>query len=62
MGPKVKAACEFVEHGGGFAAIGSIDDAPALLASTAGTTVTPTPVDLAGAGAGAASDRTESAP
>jgi carbamate kinase len=46
MGPKVKAACEFVEHGGGFAAIGSIDDAPALLAGTAGTTVTPAPADL----------------
>jgi hypothetical protein len=32
MGPKVKAACQFVERGGEFAAIGSIDDAPALLA------------------------------
>ena len=50
MGPKVRAACQFVEHGGGFAAIGSIDDAPALLAGKAGTTVTPTPADLAGVG------------
>jgi carbamate kinase len=49
MGPKVRAACLFVEHGGGFAAIGSIDDAPALLAGSAGTTVMPTPADLAAA-------------
>jgi carbamate kinase len=39
MGPKVKAACRFVEHGGEFAAIGSIDDATALLSGHAGTTV-----------------------
>ena len=51
MGPKVRAACEFVERTGGFAAIGSIDDAPALLAGTAGTTITPTPADVAGFGA-----------
>jgi len=47
MGPKVKAACQFVEGGGGFAAIGSIDDAAALLAGTAGTTVMRGPADLA---------------
>jgi len=47
MGPKVRAACEFVEHGGELAASGSIDDAPALLAGTAGTRVMPTPADLA---------------
>jgi carbamate kinase len=40
MGPKVRAACEFVERTGGFAAIGSIDDAEALLARSAGTYVT----------------------
>jgi carbamate kinase len=40
MGPKVTAACEFVERTGGVAAIGSIDDAPALLDGTAGTSVT----------------------
>jgi carbamate kinase len=51
MGPKVKAACQFVERGAGFAAIGSIDDAPALLTGKAGTMVTPTPADLAGVGA-----------
>jgi carbamate kinase len=39
MGPKVSAACEFVQHSGGFAAIGSIDDAEALLGGTAGTCV-----------------------
>ena len=39
MGPKVKAACEFVEECGGFAAIGSIEDAPALLGGDAGTIV-----------------------
>jgi carbamate kinase len=60
MGPKVKAACEFAEHGG-FAAIGSIDDAAALLAGTAGTMVTPTPADLADGAAVAASDRAQSA-
>jgi carbamate kinase len=47
MGPKVRAACRFVEHGGEYAAIGSIDDATALLAGTAGTSVMPTPADLA---------------
>jgi carbamate kinase len=52
MGPKVSAACQFVQHGGEFASIGSIDDAPALLAGTAGTTVVPTPTELAGASAG----------
>ena len=31
MGPKVAAACNFVQGGGAFAAIGSIDDAPDLL-------------------------------
>jgi carbamate kinase len=40
MGPKVTAACEFVERTGGLAAIGSIDDAQALLDGTAGTSVT----------------------
>jgi carbamate kinase len=49
MGPKVRAACQFVQQTGGFAAIGSIDDAPALLAGTAGTSVTLDPARLAGA-------------
>ena len=39
MGPKVRAACSFVEQTGGFAAIGSITDTPALLRGEAGTVV-----------------------
>jgi carbamate kinase len=40
MGPKVKAACSFVEETGGLAVIGSIVDTPALLRGEAGTVVT----------------------
>ena len=40
MGPKVRAACSFVEETGGLAAIGSISDTPALLRGEAGTIVT----------------------
>jgi carbamate kinase len=40
MGPKVRAACSFVEETGGFAVIGSIADTPALLRGEAGTVVT----------------------
>lgn len=39
MGPKVEAACRFVEAGGRFAAIGALDDAPAILRGEAGTVV-----------------------
>ena len=39
MGPKVRAACWFVERTAGFAAIGSIDDTEALLSGDAGTRV-----------------------
>jgi carbamate kinase len=39
MGPKVRAACKFVEQTGGFAAIGSITDTEALLRGEAGTVV-----------------------
>lgn len=39
MGPKVEAACRFVEAGGTFAAIGSLTDAPALARGEAGTIV-----------------------
>ena len=39
MGPKVKAACTFVERTGRTAAIGSITETPALLRGEAGTTV-----------------------
>ena len=40
MGPKVRAACSFVEKTGGLAAIGSIADTAALLRGETGTTVT----------------------
>lgn len=42
MGPKVDAACRFVERGGAMAAIGSLTDALGLLAGSAGTIVTAT--------------------
>jgi carbamate kinase len=44
MGPKVRAACTFVEQTGGTAAIGSITDIEALLHGDAGTTVAPAAV------------------
>jgi carbamate kinase len=40
MGPKVDAACEFVEATGGIAAIGRLQDATALLAGNAGSLIT----------------------
>ena len=39
MGPKVRAACDFVERTGGIAAIGSIADTQALVRGEAGTRV-----------------------
>jgi carbamate kinase len=39
MGPKVRAACWFVERTGGFAAIGAIADTHELLRGGAGTRV-----------------------
>ncbi|HVN61356.1 MAG TPA: carbamate kinase [Gaiellaceae bacterium] len=41
MGPKVEAACRFVEATGGTAAIGALADARALVLGTAGTRVAP---------------------
>jgi carbamate kinase len=41
MGPKVEAACRFVEMTGCLAGIGRLEDAAAILAGTAGTVVTP---------------------
>ncbi len=41
MGPKVEAACRFVESTGRVAAIGRLEDAVGLLDGTAGTRVTP---------------------
>jgi carbamate kinase len=40
MGPKVEAVCRFVELTGGMAAIGSLQDAAAILRGDAGTVVT----------------------
>ena len=51
MGPKVRAACSFVEETGGLAAIGSITDTLALIRGEAGTTVT---LDASGLEVGAA--------
>jgi carbamate kinase len=51
MGPKVRAACSFVEQTGGLAAIGSISDTPALLSGEVGTIVT---LDASGLEVGAA--------
>ena len=42
MGPKVAAACRFVEVTGGRAGIGRLEDSAKILAGTAGTLVTPT--------------------
>lgn len=39
MGPKVRAAIEFVRRGGGIAAIGALGDAQAILDGTAGTRI-----------------------
>jgi carbamate kinase len=52
MGPKVRAACWFVERTGGFAAIGSIDDTQALLSGEAGTRVALDATDIGRVGAG----------
>ena len=40
MGPKIQAACRFAEHRGGMAAIGSLEDAAAILRGERGTRVT----------------------
>ncbi len=39
MGPKVEAACGFVERTGGFAAIGTLADVGEMLAGRAGTII-----------------------
>jgi carbamate kinase len=39
IGPKVEAACDFVERSGRFAAIGALEDASAILLGRAGTRV-----------------------
>ena len=39
MGPKIEAACRFIENGGERAAIGALDDAAAIVAGAGGTQV-----------------------
>jgi carbamate kinase len=39
MGPKVDAACRFVERGGGWAGVGALADALAIVRGEAGTIV-----------------------
>ena len=59
MGPKVEAACRFAERTGRVAAIGALKDLPAIVAGTAGTTVTADATALAwhrGRGAAAAAE------
>jgi carbamate kinase len=46
MGPKVEAACRFVERTGGWAAIGALEDAGAIVSGAAGTFIEPAPVYL----------------
>jgi carbamate kinase len=41
MGPKVDAACRFVERTGRIAAIGALTEAAAILDGRSGTRVTP---------------------
>jgi carbamate kinase len=41
MGPKVEAACDFVERTGGTAAIGALADIDAIVEGQAGTIVEP---------------------
>ena len=50
MGPKVRAACRFVEQTGGLAAIGAIADTAALVRGEAGTVVAPDAAGLELAG------------
>jgi carbamate kinase len=46
MGPKVEAACRFAERTGGWAAIGALEDAGAIVRRTAGTLIEPAPLLL----------------
>jgi carbamate kinase len=41
MGPKVEAACDFVERTGGVAAIGALADIEAIVEGRTGTIVEP---------------------
>jgi carbamate kinase len=52
MGPKVEAACRFVEATGGSAAIGALDQAAAIVRGEAGTLVVPASTRARSAGTG----------
>ncbi len=47
MGPKVRAACQFVERTGGLAAIGSLTEAAAILEGSSGTRIRALPQPVA---------------
>jgi carbamate kinase len=47
MGPKVEAACRFIELSGGRAAIGALNDLGDVVAGTAGTQVSPAAIAVA---------------
>ena len=46
MGPKVEAACRFVDHTGRSAFIGALEDVEAIVAGRAGTEVAATPLPI----------------
>jgi carbamate kinase len=48
MGPKVDAACRFVEQGGKYAVITSLDHIVDAVAANAGTVVLPEPANNEG--------------
>ena len=50
MGPKVEAACRFAEATGKAAAIGALEDLPAIVRGEAGTTITKAATAVAWAG------------
>ena len=62
MGPKVDAACRFVESTGKPAMIGRMADAAAMIAGRAGTLVTPDRVDPGAAGQGPSGPGPDPAP
>ena len=46
MGPKVEAACRFVERTGGWAAIGALEEAGAIVSGAAGTMIERAPLSV----------------
>jgi carbamate kinase len=62
MGPKVDAACRFVEATGGWATIGALEDAAAMLQDRAGTRVGPDDEPTSGDGSDAPNAPVATAP